>query len=330
MIRLENVTKIYENSVQAVDNISFTVQEGEIFGLIGTSGCGKTTTLKMINRLVPPTSGTILVDGKKIHSVPPEQLRRNIGYVIQDVGLFPHYTIRENVAVVPRLLNWGEQRIDARVDQLLQLVGLDAGQFGDRLPEALSGGQQQRVGFARALAGDPPVILMDEPFGALDPITKEEVRAEFKNLLHRIGKTIVLVTHDVAEAFDMCDRVALMDGGRLRQVGSPRDLLFQPGNDFVSRFFDVNRFELELETVRMSDLLPFIEADMPLPEGSAEFTAELSESIAGVMDRNSALNRQDAVIEIRDGDSPAARLRADMLLPLFTRARQSIREENNG
>ncbi|MDZ7694900.1 MAG: ATP-binding cassette domain-containing protein [Balneolaceae bacterium] len=218
MIKLRKVTKIYEDSVKAVDDISFEVQEGEIFGLIGTSGCGKTTTLKMINRLVNPSAGQIFVNNRDISTEPIEKLRRNIGYVIQSVGLFPHYTIRENVTVVPRLLKWDSSQIEQRYQELMQLVGLSQSDFADRHPDALSGGQQQRVGFARALAADPNVILMDEPFGALDPITKEQIREEFKKLLEQIDKTIVLVTHDVQEAFDLCNRIALMDNGLIRQI----------------------------------------------------------------------------------------------------------------
>ncbi|MDX1618639.1 MAG: ATP-binding cassette domain-containing protein [Balneolaceae bacterium] len=255
MIELQEVTKMYDGRVKAVDAVSFTVRRGEIFGLIGTSGCGKTTTLKVINRLIEPTSGRILVDGKPADAVPPEELRRNIGYVIQNVGLFPHYTIKENLSIVPKLLDWDQPRIDRRCEELMELVGLDPSEYIGRKPQALSGGQQQRIGFARALAADPEVILMDEPFGALDPITKEQIQNEFKNLLHEIDKTIVLVTHDVSEAFDLCDRVALMDGGQLQQTGTPKELLMKPASEFVASFFDVNRLELEMETITVGDIV---------------------------------------------------------------------------
>lgn len=259
MIKLENVTKIYGDSATAVDRISFEVKEGEIFGLIGTSGCGKTTTLKMINRLIEPTSGEIRVNGISVTDRSAEELRRNIGYVIQSVGLFPHYTIRENVAVVPRLMQWNEDRIRRRSDELLELVGLDPGQYAGRMPDALSGGQQQRVGLARALAADPALLLMDEPFGALDPITKESVRGEFKQLLGELHKTVILVTHDVFEAFDLCDRICLMDQGSLQQVGTPKELLFQPGNEFVRSFFDTHRFQLEMMSVTVGEILDLME-----------------------------------------------------------------------
>lgn len=255
MIKLQDVTKIYEGSAKAVDSVSLEVQEGEIFGLIGTSGCGKTTTLKMINRLLEPTSGQILVDAVDVCSVPPERLRREIGYVIQSVGLFPHYTVRENIAVVPRLLGWPEERIEGRYQELMEIIDLSADEMANRRPNALSGGQQQRIGFARALAADPKIILMDEPFGALDPITKDQVRREFRQLLDRINKTIVLVTHDVQEAFELCDRVALMDAGRICQVGPAKELLLKPANEFVSSFFDSHRLELELQVVTIDDLM---------------------------------------------------------------------------
>lgn len=254
MIKLQQVSKYYGNEA-AVQDLSFRVKNGETFGLIGTSGCGKTTTLKMINRLVEPTSGTITVDGQDITSQNPQTLRRNIGYVIQNVGLFPHYSVKENIATVPRLLGWNDFQINSRSKELLQLVGLEPETFANRKPDSLSGGQQQRVGFARALAADPSIILMDEPFGALDPITKQRIRREVNQLFTQINKTIVLVTHDVFEAFEMCDRLCLLDDGMQQQTGSPQELIFQPANDFVDQFFASDRFQLELLGVRLADLL---------------------------------------------------------------------------
>ncbi len=258
MIELRNVSKYYADE-SAVQDLSFRVEEGETFGLIGTSGCGKTTTLKMINRLVEPTSGTVTVDGQNIINQNPQELRRNIGYVIQDVGLFPHYSVQENITVVPKLLDWNDRRIDDRSEELLQLVGLEPETFGNRQPDSLSGGQQQRVGLARALAADPPIILMDEPFGALDPITKQQIRQEVSRLFKQIKKTIVLVTHDVFEAFEMCDRLCLLDDGKMQQVGTPQELLFRPDNNFVNSFFASNRFQLELLSIKISDILPIQE-----------------------------------------------------------------------
>lgn len=254
MIELQNVSKYFSDTA-AVQNISFHVKEGEIFGLIGTSGCGKTTTLKMINRLVEPTSGSIQINGKDSTAQDPQQLRRKIGYVIQDVGLFPHYSVAENVATVPKLKGWDDSRIRSRSEELLELVGLNADEFAHRKPEALSGGQRQRIGLARALAADPPIILMDEPFGALDPITKREVRAEVQHIFSEINKTIILVTHDVVEAFAMCDRLCLLDAGNVQQTGTPQELLFSPANDFVDSFFVSDRFQLELLSINISEIL---------------------------------------------------------------------------
>lgn len=209
----------------------------------------------MINRLVEPTSGTILIDESKVSLQDPQTLRRNIGYVIQDVGLFPHYSVEENIATVPRLLDWDDRQIKSRGEELLQLVGLEPETFAQRTPDSLSGGQQQRVGFARALAADPPIILMDEPFGALDPITKQRIRREVNRLFKQIKKTIVLVTHDVFEVFEMCDRFCLLNEGRIQQIGTPKELLFQSANDFVDEFFASNRFKLELLSVQLTDIL---------------------------------------------------------------------------
>lgn len=255
MIQLQHVSKVFANGTKAVADLSFHVKEGETFGLIGTSGCGKTTTLKMINRLVEPTSGRITVNGQDIASQNPEKLRRQIGYVIQDVGLFPHYSVQQNIAIVPNLLDWDESRILSRSEELLQLVGLNPETYAGRKPEALSGGQQQRVGLARALAVDPPIILMDEPFGALDPITKQQIRREVSSLFDQIKKTIVLVTHDVFEALEMCDRLCLLDEGKMQQIGTPKELLFQPANGFVTSFFASNRFQLELMSVTIAEIL---------------------------------------------------------------------------
>ncbi len=199
-----------------LDDISLEVQRGETLMLLGRSGSGKTTCLKMINRLLEPTSGEVLVDGKALAQWDVIRLRRSIGYAIQDVGLFPHYTVRENVALIPKLEGWERSRLDARVEEVLALVGLPLKEFGDRYPHQLSGGQRQRVGLARALAADPPILLMDEPFGALDPITRAEVQTEFQKLQQRLKKTIVFVTHDVGEALMLGDHIGLMDAGRLR------------------------------------------------------------------------------------------------------------------
>ncbi len=235
MITLENVSKSFDNGQRlVVENVSFTVPRGKLLVLLGGSGCGKTTTLKMINRLIDPTSGRIVVDGREVRQTDPVQLRRGIGYVFQGSGLFPHMSVGENIAVVPRLLGWPKARIHTRVEELLQLVNLPAEQYRDRLPRQLSGGQQQRVGFARALATGPAVMLLDEPFGALDPLTRDELRDEFLGLRQRLGLTAVMVTHDMTEALLSADLIAVMNGGRLLRLGSPQELMTDPGDPFVA------------------------------------------------------------------------------------------------
>lgn len=240
MIALEQVRKVYPGpdgaEVVAVDDVSLTVQEGETLCLIGTSGSGKTTTMKMINRLIEPTSGTIRVGGEDVTTLDPIALRRRIGYVIQRGGLFPHKTVAQNVGLLCRLEGWDAAKTEARVRELLELVNLPPDEYAARYPKELSGGQQQRVGVARALALDPALVLMDEPFGALDPITRDQLHTEFKQLQARVKKTIVLVTHDMAEAFDLGDRIALLDGGKLIQVGTPDELREQPATEFVREF----------------------------------------------------------------------------------------------
>jgi osmoprotectant transport system ATP-binding protein len=234
MIELKQVSKTYDTGQVAVCNVSLYVPAGQMLVLLGGSGCGKTTTLKMINRLVEPTSGRIEVEGRDVHSVDPVQLRRGIGYVIQGSGLFPHLSVAENVAVVPRLLNWPAARIDKRVDELLELVHLPPAEFRSRMPRQLSGGQQQRVGFARAVAAGPKVMLLDEPFGALDAVTRDELRNEFLHIRRQLGLTAVMVTHDVTEALLSADLIAVMNAGRLLQLGTPHELLLHPNDDFVA------------------------------------------------------------------------------------------------
>jgi osmoprotectant transport system ATP-binding protein len=219
-----------------VDDLSLTVAEGEVVALVGSSGSGKTTTLRMINRLIEPTTGRIAIGGRDISRLPAHELRRGIGYVIQQSGLFPHRTVLANVATVPRLLGWDKPRAAARARELLDLVGLDEG-FADRYPAQLSGGQQQRVGVARALAADPPVLLMDEPFGAVDPIVRAQLQREFAKLQRDLGKTVVFVTHDVDEAIVLGDRIAVLEsGGRLAQLATPAELLASPASPFVADF----------------------------------------------------------------------------------------------
>ena len=240
MIELSGVQKSYDGGKSyAVANTSFRVERGEFLALIGESGCGKTTTLKMINRLEEPSQGEILVNGQNIQDQNPETLRRNIGYVFQGIGLFPHRSVAENVAAVPQLLHWDNERIQARCEQILSMVGLPLDEYGDRYPRQLSGGQQQRVGVARALAAESEIVLMDEPFGALDPITRVEVQEEFKRIQKELNLTVVMVTHDMTEALMLADRVAVMKDGELLQIGSPSGLLNNPQHEYVKKIVDM-------------------------------------------------------------------------------------------
>lgn len=238
LIELTNVSKIYPGTDEAaVENFSMTVQPGELVMLVGPSGCGKTTTMKMINRIIEPSSGSIKIDGQDILSLDQNELRRGIGYVIQQIGLFPHMTVAENIATVPRLLGWDKNKIEARVKEMLDVVQLDPSVFAERYPRQLSGGQQQRVGVARALSADPPVMLMDEPFGATDPITREKLQAEFQRLQASIGKSIVFVTHDFEEAIKLGDRIAVLSKrSKIEQLDTPANILANPANEYVSSF----------------------------------------------------------------------------------------------
>lgn len=257
MIRFDDVVKVYPGSdTPAVKNLTISVPEGETCALIGPSGCGKTTAMKMVNRLIEPTGGAIFVGGKNILKQDTIELRRNIGYVIQQIGLFPHFTIKDNVALVPQMLGWTKARTYRRVDELLEIVGLDPGQFRDRYPRQLSGGQRQRVGVARALAADPPVMLMDEPFGAIDPITRDRLQNEFLRLQKQLKKTIMFVTHDIDEALKMGTLICILQvGGVLQQLDTPKNILSKPANDFVADFVGSDRGLKKLTLVRVSELM---------------------------------------------------------------------------
>jgi osmoprotectant transport system ATP-binding protein len=256
MITLEHATKVYPGSSSpAVDDVTLHVPEGEISVFIGPSGCGKTTLMRMINRLTPTTSGVIEVGGKNVMDLDPIELRRGIGYVIQQVGLFPHMTVRDNVATVPKLLGWNKSAIDNRVDELLDLIGLDPGVFRSRYPRELSGGQAQRIGVARAMAADPPVMLMDEPFGAIDPITREVLQDEFLKIQWQVKKTIIFVTHDISEAIKMGQKIALLKDGQLIQYDVPEKLLTAPRNEFVKSFVGTDRALKRLNLLRVSDAM---------------------------------------------------------------------------
>ena len=258
MIQIDNLTKIFETPngpVTAADHIQMTVPEGEICVLLGPSGCGKTTTLKMINRIVPPTSGKVLINGEDTTGLNTVDLRRNIGYVIQQIGLFPNMTIEENIAIVPKMLGWQPDRYKARAKELLDMVALDPSVFLKRYPKELSGGQQQRVGVARALAADPPVMLMDEPFGAIDPINREVIQDEFLKMQQDLKKTIMFVSHDIDEAVKMADRIAIFKDGRLVQYDTPDDLLAHPKDNFVESFVGDDRALKRLRLARVADVM---------------------------------------------------------------------------
>lgn len=255
-ILLDGVTKLYDGkSTPAVDNVTMEIPAGETVMFVGPSGCGKTTTMKMINRLIEPTSGRIFIGDEDVTDKNPDELRRHIGYVIQGAGLFPHFTVGDNIAIVPKLLNWDKQRIDERVDELLDLVNLDPAQYRNRYPRELSGGQQQRVGVARALAADPPVLLMDEPFGAVDPITRQRLQDELLRLQEELSKTIVFVTHDFDEAVKLGDRIAILrEGSQIVQYDTPEVILANPANDFVRGFVGHGAALKQLTMTRVRDV----------------------------------------------------------------------------
>jgi osmoprotectant transport system ATP-binding protein len=294
MIRLEEVTKHYPGQAEpAVQDLSLEIPAGRIVTFVGPSGCGKTTTMKLINRLIEPTSGRIHLDGDDVTAMPSHQLRRRIGYAIQQGGLFPHRTVADNIATVPKLLGWDKRRIAARVDELLELVGLDPDTYRRRYPKQLSGGQQQRVGVARALGGDPEVMLMDEPFGAIDPLNREALQKEFLRIQAEVRKTIVFVTHDIDEAVTMGDRIAIFaDGGKVLQYDTPARLLADPADGFVADFIGSGAAVRRLSLTRLAAL------DVPrwptLPE-----TADAEERAAAA-----ARTEEDYLLVLDDDERP--------------------------
>jgi osmoprotectant transport system ATP-binding protein len=305
MIRLDGVSKKYDDGTVAVHDLDLDVPEGETVVLVGPSGCGKSTTLKMVNRLIEPTSGRILLEGEDVTHVDPVKLRRRMGYVIQQTGLFPHQNIAANVATVPKLQGWDRKRVNARVNEMLELVGLEPGRYAKRYPHQLSGGQRQRVGVARALAADPPVLLMDEPFGAVDPIVRERLQGEFIRLQREVRKTVLFVTHDLDEAVRMGDRIAVFsEGGHLEQYDAPARLLGSPATDFVASFVGADRGLKRLSVTLIE------EADLDHPpvvhttNRVAEATASLRAAGARwgvVLDDDDALHGWISADETGDG-----------------------------
>ncbi|KLA27553.1 Glycine betaine ABC transport system, ATP-binding protein OpuAA [Bacillus cereus] len=259
VIQFNHVSKAYEDGTKAVDSLHLEIKKGEFFVLIGPSGCGKTTTMKMINRLIETTEGSILIDGKDIQQYNINELRWNIGYVLQQIALFPHMTIAENIAVVPEMRKWSKEKIKARVDELLQMVGLDPDVYRDRMPDELSGGQKQRVGVVRALAANPKIVLMDEPFSALDPLSREQLQKDIVQLQKKIQKTIVFVTHDMQEALSLGDRICIMKEGKVVQLDTPEGIIHNPKNEFVEEFIG-NRGRPWYEGKSIEDVLPLDES----------------------------------------------------------------------
>ena len=299
MIEFRNVSKTYAGSdTPVVENLSFEVADGEICVLVGPSGCGKTTSMRMVNRLIEPTEGDILIDGEKNTDMSGTQLRRKIGYAIQQTGLFPHRSIADNIATVPGLLGWDKERTSSRVDELLDLVGLAPDQYRNRYPAELSGGQQQRVGVARALAADPPIMLMDEPFGAVDPITRDRLQQEFLHIQEDIKKTIVFVTHDIDEGIKMGDKIAiLMEGGVLAQYDTPENILANPASDFVQSFVGGDRVLKRLSLTLVGDM-PLEPAngnsnDLPHIDAGWDLKDALSEIIGAGTDRGLVVNGEN-------------------------------------
>jgi osmoprotectant transport system ATP-binding protein len=287
MIEMKDVSKSYDGR-PVVDRVSFSVAKGDFCVLIGSSGCGKSTTLKMINRLVPLTKGSVRIDGEDIMQVPVEALRRQIGYAIQSIGLFPHWTVEDNIATVPRLLRWPRARVRDRVVELLELLRLDPEEYRPKYPHQLSGGQQQRVGVARALAADPAVLLMDEPFGALDPLTRDVLQFELASIHKATCKTIIFVTHDIDEALRLASSIAIMHQGRIIQFGSPLEILERPANDFVRDF--VGRWDIGLKLLavrKVADRLRHgevtegepIDADLPLRDALSQMIARRTDRL---------------------------------------------------
>lgn len=296
MIVADNISKTF-NGIKAVDKISFEVKEGETLVLLGTSGCGKTTTLRMLNRLIEPDEGKVLINGKNITSQAITELRRNMGYVLQHHGLFPHYTVSENIGIVPQLLHWEKEKTSQRIKVLMEKLQLPAS-LENAYPSELSGGQSQRVGLARALAAYPKILLMDEPFGALDPITRVEIRKEFKQLDELKKKTIVLVTHDVQEAFELGDIICLMKNGSIEQIGRPAELLHKPVTTFVSQFLEQERLQLVLKSVLIKDVWHVLPTSQSVTANNLSLENNLWEAMELITQKS-----DNIIIRNKDGET---------------------------
>ncbi len=324
MVEFDQVSKVYPGSSQAVDGFSLTVKNGEFVTLIGPSGCGKTTTLKMVNRLIEPSKGTIYIKGRNVRTLDPVQLRRDMGYVIQQIGLFPNMTIAQNISIIPKLLGRSKSECLHRAEELLTMVDMDPATYRDRYPKELSGGQQQRIGVLRALAAEPDLILMDEPFGALDPLTREQLQAELKKLQGRLHKTVLFVTHDMDEALKLSDRIVLMRDGKIVQVATPDEMLRNPADKFVTDFIGKDRLLRSPDEVLVDEVMyqdpVVIEAGRGLAEAlermrmrrvNSLMVVEPSGYLRGVItirDIHRNLTRQTAVGELLTGEVVVATL----------------------
>lgn len=310
LIRFEKVSKVFEDGTEALHNVSLTIEEGKLTVIIGPSGCGKTTLMKMINRLVMPSSGELFIDGKAVSSLDEVKLRRTIGYVIQRIGLFPHMTIEKNASLVPNLIGWTKEKTAERIHALMKMVGLDPEQFLGKYPLELSGGQQQRIGVVRALAGNPEIVLMDEPFSALDPISREQLQIETKYLQEKIQKTIVFVTHDMDEALKIADTIIVMRKGQIEQIASPTELIEKPINNFVKDFIGIERINRRksLSLREIQEFTTFFEEDKETPYLEVDATLLLEEAIA--------LLDNDAVksLLVKKGNEPLGYVNQSVLL----------------
>ncbi|MGY3053521.1 osmoprotectant transport system ATP-binding protein [Pedobacter sp. UYEF25] len=317
MIELKNATKVF-GLKKAVDAISLTVNEGESLVLLGTSGCGKTTTLKLINRLIEPSAGAIFLNGNNIALIKPEILRRDIGYVLQNIALFPHYTVAENIAVVPKMLGWSAMEIQRRTLLLLEKLHLPLDLL-KLFPKELSGGQQQRIGLARALAANPPILLMDEPFGALDNITRSKIQDDFLGLDELKTKTIIMVTHDVQEAFTLADRICLMHEGKIVQIGTPKELLFKPSDFFTKSFLDGQRLALQFSTINLTDLMYY------LPKEKGDAIEKVSQTISVWQAMDKLREATNASLTVSGNSESGDRVfNFDQLMQAFSRYKNAI------
>ncbi|MFW6338649.1 MAG: ABC transporter ATP-binding protein [Alkalispirochaetaceae bacterium] len=313
MIAFEKVTKRY-GSITAVSELTLSIADGDVCALVGPSGCGKSTTLKMINRLLEPTSGSIRVWEKPVESFATEELRRRIGYVIQSVGLLPHMRVRENIGIVPRLLGWNEKKRDQRAEELLEMVGLDPMEYGEKYPSELSGGEAQRVGVARALAADPPLLLMDEPFGAVDPLNRQVLQQAFLEIQNRLKKTVVFVTHDLDEAIRLGDTVAIMNQGRLLQHAPPQELLLHPTDSFVEEFVGADRLLRRLNTITVREVRSLLEvkSEKPAKEDNPRIAYDMTLREALALFLSSGMGE----LSVANGEGPSHTMRFSDILTL--------------